>query len=465
MYLEEWHQHQRRDAFYRHASICEDYSAIQCPVFLVGGWMDSYHKSIFRMLEHLECPKKALVGPWAHLYPNFALPGPQIGFLQEATRWWDHCLKGEDSGIMKEPMVRAYLMDTVPPKTHYDFRPGRWVAEPSWPSPGSHGTTLGLAPGELTSGKASDAKLSICSPQTTGFASHRWLVFGKGYDAPSDQRIDAGGCLVFDSHTLEEPLDLLGAAVVQLRVAADKKDALVAAVLSEILADGSVTRLSYGLLNLTHRNNHTELEHLEPHKFYDVTVRMDECGQRLQAGSRLRLAVSSSFFPTVWPSPEPVTLTVDCAHSTIYLPVRHKSPLDDELEPFQPPVNGPALKVTMLRQAESSDTITHDLTSGRTTLVQDHDDGFFEIKDNGWRYGVQSKITASIKADDPSSASVEQQFRNEFGHENLQLVIEGVTRMTVTPTEMHMTAELNAFEEGKQVFGRENTFVIPRDHV
>ena len=83
--------------------MCEDYSAIQCPVYAVGGWTDAYKNAIPRLLAGLTVPRKGLIGPWAHAYPHFALPGPQIGFLQEMLRWWDYWLKGIDTGVMDEP--------------------------------------------------------------------------------------------------------------------------------------------------------------------------------------------------------------------------------------------------------------------------------------------------------------------------------------------------------------------------
>ena len=79
----------------------------------VGGWTDGYTNAIPRLLAHLTVPRKGLIGPWAHAYPHFALPGPQIGFLQEALRWWDHWLKGIDTGVMDEPMLRAWMTDSV----------------------------------------------------------------------------------------------------------------------------------------------------------------------------------------------------------------------------------------------------------------------------------------------------------------------------------------------------------------
>ena len=63
----------------------------------------------------LTVPRKGLIGPWAHGYPHFALPGPQIGFLQEMLRWWDYWLKGIDTGVMDEPMLRAWMTESVKP--------------------------------------------------------------------------------------------------------------------------------------------------------------------------------------------------------------------------------------------------------------------------------------------------------------------------------------------------------------
>ena len=136
LFFELWLQHQRRDAYWKHGSVCEDYEAIQCPLYAVGGWTDAYKNAIPRLLERLTVPRKGLIGPWAHGYPHFALPGPQIGFLQEMLRWWDYWLKGIDTGVMDEPMLRAWMTESVKPASHHEALPGRWVAEPSWPPPG-----------------------------------------------------------------------------------------------------------------------------------------------------------------------------------------------------------------------------------------------------------------------------------------------------------------------------------------
>jgi predicted acyl esterase len=100
---EVWLEHSRRDDYWKHGSVCENFDAIACPVYAIGGWADAYSNAIPRLLAGLRAPRKGLIGPWAHLYPHDGVPGPAIGFLQEALRWWDHWLKGTDTGIMAEP--------------------------------------------------------------------------------------------------------------------------------------------------------------------------------------------------------------------------------------------------------------------------------------------------------------------------------------------------------------------------
>src|SRR4029079_1797802 len=133
-----WLQHKEYDSYWKHGSICEDWSAIRCPVYLIGGWADGYTNTIPRMLQFLQCERKGLVGPWAHKYPHFGKPGPQIGFLHEALRWWDKWLKGIETGIMNEPMYRVWMQYSIRPAPFYETRPGRWVAEEKWPCENIH---------------------------------------------------------------------------------------------------------------------------------------------------------------------------------------------------------------------------------------------------------------------------------------------------------------------------------------
>jgi putative CocE/NonD family hydrolase len=65
-----WLKHQRRDEYWRHGSICEDYGAIRCPVYAIGGWADGYSNAVPRLLRGLTVPRKGLIGPWSHAFPH-----------------------------------------------------------------------------------------------------------------------------------------------------------------------------------------------------------------------------------------------------------------------------------------------------------------------------------------------------------------------------------------------------------
>jgi putative CocE/NonD family hydrolase len=129
-----WLAHQRYDAYWQHGSVCTDYGAIACPVLAVGGWADSYTNAVPRLIANLAVPSRGIIGPWGHIYPHDGVPGPAIGFLQEAVRWWDHWLKGEDTGVMDDPKLRAYVEDAVRPEGTRTMMPGRWVGLDQWPS-------------------------------------------------------------------------------------------------------------------------------------------------------------------------------------------------------------------------------------------------------------------------------------------------------------------------------------------
>jgi len=168
--LGSWFDHLHKDAFWKHASVNEDYGAIQCPVYAIGGWVDGYKNSIPRLLAGLQVPRKGLVGPWTHIYPHQGVPGPAIGYLDEALRWWDHWLKGRDTGLMQEPMLRVWMQDTVARPRHTSV-PGRWVAETEWPSKRIGEQALYLsADRSLLSSSPAEGALQIASAKEGGLA-------------------------------------------------------------------------------------------------------------------------------------------------------------------------------------------------------------------------------------------------------------------------------------------------------
>ena len=309
-------RHQRRDDYWKHGSICENYADIEIPVFAVSGWQDGYTNAVFRLLEHLPNESKGLVGPWAHEYPEVATPEPNIGFLQECFRWWDQWLKGKDTGIMDEPKLISWIQNSELPEVTYEKRPGKWVGDESWPSKNVQGQKLWLKRSRINYLKRTEADaITIPSMQEHGFYSGVFCPFGQPGDFPADQRLENGKSVVFTSEPLEETVDLFGQPFFMRKFPLIRKMPCGCS-LSDKAPTGESTLISWGMLNLNHWQSHEHPEALVPGKKYKVAVKLDVLGQQIPKGHLLEVALSPTYWPQAWPSPKPVTLTVYPGEST-----------------------------------------------------------------------------------------------------------------------------------------------------
>ena len=464
--LVDWISHQTRDAYWRQGSVCEDYDAIECAVLAVSGWPDGYCNAVPRLLENLSAPRRGLIGPWGHTYPNVGKPGPAIGFLQECLGWWDHWLKGVDNGVMEQPMLRAWMQDSEPPKASYHERQGRWVAEETWPSPRIEPRTYHLNSDGLGLAAGSAATLMVSSPLTLGVASGEWDPYGAGPDMPVDQRADDGGSLVFDSGPLDDTVEILGRPWVTLRLAADRPSAMVAVRLCDVFPDGASARVTYGLLNLTHRNGHDRVETLEPGRAYTVRVKLDDVAYAFPPGHRIRVAVSTALWPIAWPSPEIVTLSLEAGAGALELPVRPAA-ADDATPPvFEPAESSPAHGVDVLREPFRGRTgYWTDPATGRTEITVLRDGGSFAFPANGRRYAVRGEDVMSITPGDPLSAWTKAWREVELGGDGWSVTIKARTRLSASRDAFTLTGHLEAYDDDRKIFEREWDETIPRNGV
>ncbi len=460
-----WLQHQRRDAFYQHGSVCEDYAAIQCPVYAVGGWFDGYSNAIPRLLAGLTVPRKGLIGPWAHLYPQAGMPGPAIGFLQETVRWWDQWLKGIDTGIMDEPMLRAWIIDPIRPQAHYTELPGRWVAEPGWPSANIQPEYSYLTATGIAAVAGHETPIILCSPENTGMASGTWCAHGAPGDDPGDQREDDGKSLVFDSAALTASVEILGAPVIEIDVIASHPNAKLIARLCDVHPDGASVRVSYGVLNLTHRDSHAAPTPLVPGQRVRVRIQLNDAGYRFAPGHRIRLALSTTYWPIVWPSPERVELAIIAGPSTLTLPVRPPRAADAGLPAFAPPAMSPPEARTMVRPASRERSVMRDNQTGETTYLMADNDGRARIEAIGLEVSSTKWHQFRIQDDDPLSAVADTRWTKEMGRGTWQVSTRTRIVMTATATEFRLTAELDAWEGDERIYARNWDEVIPRDLV
>jgi putative CocE/NonD family hydrolase len=468
LWLDEWLRHQWRDDYWEHGSICEEYSAVQCPVLAVSGWADGYSNAVFRLIGRLEVERMGLIGPWSHKYPHLGQPGPAIGFLQELVRWWDRWLKEIDNDVMDEPMLRVWMQDSVPPLTAYEERPGRWVGEPSWPSPHVHTEHRRLGRNRIAEPdeRVEKATIGIESPLTVGQFAGKWCSYNAPPDLPYDQREEDGGSLVFDSEPLTERYEILGAPVLSLDFAANRPDAMVAVRLSDLAPDGRATRVSYGLLNLAHRNGHDRPEALVPGKRYHVEVRLNGVAHAFAPGHRIRVALSTSYWPLAWPPPEPVRLEVITGETSIGLPMRPVAEPDEvSLRPFDDPEGCPPIPVTTVEPGRHQWKVSRDLIDYESRLDVVKDLGVVHFHDID--LDVSRSAEEHYRCFDPHVDSVSGEAVWRMGFRRGGWDVRTVTRtvLTSTSTDFRVFAELDAFEGGRRILSRNWDHTIPRDHV
>ncbi|WP_119458418.1 CocE/NonD family hydrolase [Rhodospirillaceae bacterium SYSU D60014] len=466
LWLRDWLAHQRRDDYWKHGSVCEDYSRIACPVYAVGGWEDGYSNAVPRLLAGLDVPAKGLAGPWGHAYPQNSCPGPSIGFLQEVLRWWDHWLKGIDTGMMDEPAYRVWINDSYPPAPFSPERPGRWAAEPGWPSPRITERPLYLNDRRLEDAPGAERPLTICSPQETGVGALEWCSYGgAGGDLPTDQREDDSRSLCFDSTPLSEALEILGPPVARLAFSVDRPVASVAVRLCDVAPDGASTRVTYSLFNLTHWNSHEAPEPLTPGRRYETAIPLNHIAHRFLPGHRLRLAVSTCYWPQMWPSPEPepVTLTLFASAGRLDLPVRPPRPEDDLLPAFAEPEGAPPLAARTLRPDRTQRTVSQDLATGETRIVMEKDSGAFHMEAIDLDVDSSAVETYRVRAGDPLSARGDIAYRQGLGRGDWRVRTETRTSICLTATAFQVTANLDAYEGDRRVFGKTESFTVPRD--
>ncbi|MGH4034932.1 CocE/NonD family hydrolase [Actinomycetota bacterium Odt1-20B] len=468
----EWLRHQRRDDYWRHASVCEDYAAVRCPVLASSGWADGYSNAVTRLLAHLDVPRKGLIGPWSHKFPHLGEPGPAIGYLQELVRWWDHWLKGADNGVMDGPMLRTWMQESVPPSTSYAERPGRWVAEPSWPSPHVRERVHPLTRHRIgwpESGEgAGHGVLTVQSPLSVGQFAGKWASYNAPPDLPYDQREEDGGSLVFETDALTEPLEILGAPRADLEVSVDEPVAMVAARLSDVAPDGRATRITYGLLNLTRRDGGDEPEALQPGSRYRASVHLNSVAQTFPAGHRIRLSLSTSYWPLAWPPPRPVLLGVHEGSSTLALPVRPPRPFDDTepgANPFGPPEGAPALPTTQLTPPEQRWEVRRELVTYASALEIVKDTGTVRFDGIDLDVGRRAVERYGAVADDFTSVTGESTWTMRFRREDWDTEVVTRTELTCDEREFHVAATLDAFEGRRRVFAGTWNESVPRDHL
>jgi putative CocE/NonD family hydrolase len=456
--------HQRDGPFWDRASARGRHDEIRVPSFLIGGWYDGYRDSIPRMLERVKAPVKAIVGPWSHAWPNEPYPNPGIEWRREAVRWFDHWLKGVNTGILEEPRFAVYVRQWHPPGPYLEHAPGAWRYEDGWPIARARGHVLFPRDDHtLAADKPAAAAHHLRYVPSAGVEGGGPVMWWG--DVAHDQRPTDAFSLVYDSAPLEEELEILGLPRATLAVSADARRANWVARLSDVAPDGTVTQVAGAAFNGSQRRSPREPAAVVPGETFTIDIDMHFTSWVFPKGHRIRLAVNNAQWPMLWPTPQPMTTTLRLGGETrLSLPaIPHE---DRPVPDFLPPVADPGL-------------------AGHETLEAGTPSGYGEISsvdrnpqtgtvvvtatnEGGTRYpwGIERNfetIRHEVSEQNPSQASVLGTHRTVVELPGRRLVWDAELSFRSDASNFHYSYRRRLTENGKTL--REKTWarVIPRD--
>lgn len=447
-YMEEWVSHQRKDDYWKHGSVAENYKDVQVPVLTMSGWMDGYTNVVERLYANLPGPKKAIIGPWAHEFPDLAIPGPQIGYLQECVEWFDRWFVADQKQVSHEDEFYIYLQDSAAPKTSYDYRSGRWLSIQE--------EKVDFV--DLLAEK--NQELLLKNIQYHGLYAGVFCPFGQEGDLPADQTIENSLATTF-SIGLESDLHIVGRPEVRLALKSSHDEANIHVRLTDVHPDGQRTLITKGQLNLNHYQSHEHPEKIPVNQYFQVNFKLDTIGYSIPADHKIEVSLAPSYWPLMWPSKDEVALTVDLSESklnipsvTDYHPVEPKHPTAEMATP---------LAKEVIEEAYRTREVRHDLVSDQWILDDFSNEGRRKLPYLNISYGSENRNRYFIKAGDPLSAKVVCDWKVMVADETIDTEIHTKSTMTCDTSYFYLDNEMIAYNQGEKCFSKQWHKEVPRD--
>ena len=466
--LQHWVKHETRDDYWRWGSVDENADAIACPVLMIGGWADRYSNTVMNFIEHSHQRCWGIVGAWGHHYPDQANPAPGIGFQQEALRWWDHWLRGVDNRIDTEARLRVWMQDYVTPCDAISTRPGRWIAEANWPSKNIKLNVLHASgAGELVESPAQTGlRVDIPGQLSIGGSAGDTGYFGRAGGLPLDQRPDDEQSLVFETEPLQDAIEILGSVSFNAVLSTDQPVAMLAVRLNDVHPDGHVARVSYAVKNLALDQHNAGIEtpcfKQEKTQEKTVVVQLANTAYRFASGHRIRLSLSSSYWPMIWPAPVMARVTLLQDSVTLSLPQRIQT--DDatpvELAPVdtceslnQTAIADQAHQVVSAAKLQRGVAISADQQT-RTIHWQQPYCAVYHPSIN-LEFGFATDAAHKISLSDPTSAVSRFQHHLRFVRDDWLVDVTCSAELSSSKSHFKVHGKMSIVENGETVFTRE----------
>jgi hypothetical protein len=368
-------------------------------------------------------------------------------------RWFDHWLKGIDTGMMAEPPVTLFVRHWRKPSLlTLEDAAGRWQNEVAWPPEDvqprafyfdAHGA---LSPTSLANGGADSYRYRA----SVGLAAGRR---GLGSTTPfgmlTDQRPDDAYSLLYATPPLDTPLMLLGEPVALLHFSSTAETAYFHVRLCDVAPDGAAALIADGGLLASHRKSHQAPEPIVPGQVYELSIRLRHTAYRIAAGHRLRVAVSSADFQNAWPTGAPAHNTLHrggTRPSRVILPIAATDRHAITPPSFHDSPSPIPMADTIARPGYS---LSHDIVRDMVTCTLTNADG-----SNRSAYTVSNR--------DPAHAVIDSSYSCMAPHPTLDIRLEATCQTASDATTYTHAAQVEITVNGRRHFQKSWIESVPR---
>lgn len=456
-------KNQTDSSFWHKKSLRYFIEKVKIPVFIIGGWHDIFPSQTFRIYSSIDAPKKVLMGPWKHISPDVAVPGPRIDYLHEMLRWFDYWLKGKDTGIVDEPPVTIYVQKYEVPASRIDTWKGEWRNETEWPIKRSKKKALYLwAEGilsEQSPSKEEGADTYNYNPTVGTQAGSEKSGHSTDFGLPLDQRPDEILSLIYTTKPLKSDTEVTGSAHSILYISSSADTATLVVKLCDVAPDGTSALVTRGSLNLTHLESHEKPTAIEPNKMYKVPIDLDVTSYVFQAGHRLRLYVSSADLPYIWPTPKACTITVH--HNSVY-PSQIVLPI---IPPQEYPLPKPEFQASLKVPAGARGTWTISRDPILSTLSEKVKYTWAATVGEEYRFSMTNVMHLRASAKEPSDVLVKTSSSVVLSNLLFSTDIKSHCVMRTTTEAFHTFMCLNIMIDGLPYFSKSWSKSVPRSHL
>jgi uncharacterized protein len=456
-----WLSHQQRDDYWKYGSARERIEDIRAATMIVAGWADGYTNIALRSFPRMQAPVRLLIGPWSHGAPESCRPGPNIDFMAEMLRWFDHWLKDADNGIDREPPIVVYQQrSTLPDPLRNEVR-GEWRFEETWPPERLRPTPYALAAAEsggLAAGEGDTDELPVDG--TVGETAWISCAGGLPWGQSADQRPDEARSLTYTWEPLPEDLDLFGHPVLRARVTCDRPTAYLSAKITDVFPDGTSSLVVRGMANLAYRSPGDQALPVAPGEPIDLELELEAIAWTVEAGHRIRLDLAGSDWPNAWPPPDHATLSIDRSTASLELPVLDGPPPITERPPIRE-ITGHQ------HDLESTDEgwwrwVVEDDRQGLRVARTGYG-GTAELDGSGSLYRDRYGGVVGVSRTAPGVAFADGEAEFEVGYPEATVRTTSHVRLDSDPQTYRVTIEVVAHENGDERFRRTWEQTFPRE--